>query len=371
MNKYSEEQILKIAKRYNNSKRKYLLVDPLQAKHIPVSPCAALELMHTLGKAVQEKYPESFLVIGFAETATAISSAVAENFKDCFYIQTTRENICGNNFLEFEEQHSHAVEQKLLLDNIEDAIRNSPQLIFADDEITTGNTLLNIVGCIRNKYPEIKSKKIVIASVINRISDKNAQKLNENNIDCVSLLRINECDYEKDIAEINVNAPDPIYFDAEIDLPYINTETRNKLPDPRIGLKISDYLKGLDAFSDEIMTQIKIEVNEKILVLGTEECMYPALIFGKRLEEKYNADVKCHSTTRSPIGISLRSDYPINNGYQINSFYNDKRVTFIYNIKKYDKVIIVTDSRKKTRAMQSLCAVLKNHGCEKIILIRG
>ena len=95
MNKYSENQVIKIAKRYNNSKRKYLLVDPFQAKHIPVSPCAALDLMNALGKTVQEKYPEAFLVIGFAETATAISSAVAENFKDCFYIQTTRENICG------------------------------------------------------------------------------------------------------------------------------------------------------------------------------------------------------------------------------------------------------------------------------------
>ena len=39
----------------------------------------------------------------------------------------------------------------------------------------------------------------------------------------------------------------------------------------------------------------------------------------------------------------------------------------IYNVRKYDKVIIVTDSKAKTRAMQSLCAVLKNHGCKKII----
>ena len=38
---------------------------------------AALDLMNALGKTVQEKYPEAFLVIGFAETATAISSAVA------------------------------------------------------------------------------------------------------------------------------------------------------------------------------------------------------------------------------------------------------------------------------------------------------
>lgn len=370
MNKYSEEQILRIAKRYKNSKRKYLLVDPLQAKHIPVSPSRALEMMDTLGKLVIKKYPEAFLVIGFAETATAISSVVAENIKDCFYIQTTREDVCDNNFLEFEEQHSHAVEQKLVLKNIDSAIINSPQIIFVDDEISTGNTLLNTVNSVRGKYPEIKDKKIIIASVLNRVSDENIKRLNENNIDCVSLCKINEYDYEKYIVNINTDAPDPIYFDTEINFPYINIEADNKPPDPRIGLEMSDYRKGLDAFFDEIMAQIKIESNEKILVLGTEECMYPALIFGKRLEEKYNAEVYCHSTTRSPIGISQQSDYPINNGYQINCFYDDTRVTFIYNIRNYDKVIIVTDS-KKTRAMQSLCAVLKEYGCEKIILVRG
>ena len=76
MHPYTAADTLRIAKRYNNPKRSYLLVNPLQAKHIPVSPAAALEMMGALGNQVAAKYPEARLVIGFAETATAIGAAV-------------------------------------------------------------------------------------------------------------------------------------------------------------------------------------------------------------------------------------------------------------------------------------------------------
>ena len=76
MHPYTAADTLRIAKRYNNPKRSYLLVNPLQAKHIPVSPAAALEMMGALGDQVAAKYPEARLVIGFAETATAIGAGL-------------------------------------------------------------------------------------------------------------------------------------------------------------------------------------------------------------------------------------------------------------------------------------------------------
>ena len=39
---YTEKDLVKIAKRENNTKRNYLVVDPLQGKHIPVVPSKAL-----------------------------------------------------------------------------------------------------------------------------------------------------------------------------------------------------------------------------------------------------------------------------------------------------------------------------------------
>ena len=49
MPEYTRENTLRIAKRFHNRKRTYLLVNPLQAKHIPVSPTRALEMMDALG----------------------------------------------------------------------------------------------------------------------------------------------------------------------------------------------------------------------------------------------------------------------------------------------------------------------------------
>lgn len=149
MHPYTAADTLRIAKRYNNPKRSYLLVNPLQAKHIPVSPAAALEMMGALGNQVAAKYPEARLVIGFAETATAIGAAVAARLgPDCLYVHTTREALDGDWIL-FREEHSHAAEHRLCADQLADWIDRSPAIVFVDDEFSTGRTLINMVQQLR------------------------------------------------------------------------------------------------------------------------------------------------------------------------------------------------------------------------------
>jgi len=373
MNEYSEDKILRIAKRYNNTKRGYLLVDPLQAKHMPVSPGEALRLMNTLGAAVREKCCEEALVIGFAETATAMAAAAAECLGDCFYIQTTREDVPdAEEWLYFEEAHSHATEQKLCADNLGGAVTASRQIVFLDDEITTGNTLLNTVNCFRKRFPEIWNKSIAVASAVNRITESKLRAIYENSMGCVYLCRPAERDYEAEVRDIEADEPDGKYFKTNVNVEYTSVKTANRLADPRRGLMISDYRKSIDAFCDEALRHIDVKSGERILVLGTEECMYPALILGKRLEDGFGAEVRCHATTRSPIGISEREGYPITNGYRINSFYNRVRVTYIYNLEKYDRTIVVTDSSYDTaKAARGLFAAIREHGCEKFMLFGG
>ena len=57
MVQYTQETTLRIAKRYQNAKRSYLLVNPLQAKHMPVSPSQALPMMEALGSRSQKIIP--------------------------------------------------------------------------------------------------------------------------------------------------------------------------------------------------------------------------------------------------------------------------------------------------------------------------
>ena len=72
---YTQSDCVRIAKRENNTKRNYLVVNPLQGKHIPVSPSKSLELFDSLAGRVKAAYPgERILFIGFAETATAIGA---------------------------------------------------------------------------------------------------------------------------------------------------------------------------------------------------------------------------------------------------------------------------------------------------------
>ena len=147
-NMYTEQELVRIARRENNNRRKYLVVNRLQGKHIPVKPCEALATIRALADTVRGVYGrEKILVIGFAETATAIGAAVAVEL-GADYMQTTREELPGVGYLYFSEEHSHATEQKLVRDDLDGAADALDRILFVEDEVTTGKTILNIIGIV-------------------------------------------------------------------------------------------------------------------------------------------------------------------------------------------------------------------------------
>lgn len=111
-------------------------------------------------------------------------------------------------------------------------------------------------------------------------------------------------------------------------------------------LSFGRYKHGCEEMAETFLAQFvhKIKNGSSILVLGTEECMYPALRLGAVLEDMgQNYHVRCHATTRSPIGVCTDENYPITSGYKLNSFYDINRPTYIYNLCEYDTVVVVTD----------------------------
>ena len=141
--KFELTDLLTIAKRDNNTLRPYLFVNPLQGKHIPADPIVSLQLFRLLAQKVEQRYQgERLLAIGFAETATAIGAAVAwyaENV--AYYMTTTREDIAGAEYLHFTESHSHATDQRLIANGLEDCLETIDRIVFAEDEVTTGSTI--------------------------------------------------------------------------------------------------------------------------------------------------------------------------------------------------------------------------------------
>lgn len=370
---YTQENTLQIAKRYKNTKRTYLLVNPLQGKHIPVSPTAALDMMTALGQKLYRQYSKTKLIIGFAETATAIGAAVADCFgEDCIYIHTTREEIEGvENWIFFSEEHSHAVEQKLCADRLIPLFEQSPYIIFVDDELSTGKTLINIVEQLRRQYPILQDKKMIVASILNRLTEENTNRLTAANITAEYLVKLPEVDYTTAVANIEVEAAQDFWnADCEIE-DYTLLPLQTNISNPRLGVSANMYKTQCRYMAQQAL-QLLLKINGKsVLVLGTEECMYPALVLGQTIEEqKVVRTVRCHATTRSPIGICTKDNYPIFEGYKIHSFYETERETFIYDVAKYDVVLIVTDTKQNdTTAIRNLTAVLKKHNCGKIFLI--
>ncbi|MBQ9949008.1 MAG: phosphoribosyltransferase domain-containing protein [Oscillospiraceae bacterium] len=362
---YTEKDILRIAKRHNNPKRTYLLVDPLQGKHIAVSPTAALEMMHTLGRKLHDKYPAARLVIGFAETATAIAAAAAEELHGCRYIHTTREDIPSEKWLFFSEEHSHASEQKLCLGKLSEYAENTDTVILIDDEISTGKTLINIVERLRS-VKGVENKQIVAASIISRISDENLARLEAAGIISECLLKLPEEDYTSAVEKYDVHGAQRA---SAGDSPAKTMSVQ--LPDPRIGVDTAEYAAKCSDISAELCDKLSdiLSEGDRILVLGTEECMYPALMLGKTLEDSGRyAKVMSHSTTRSPIGICTDEDYPITEGYMIRSFYEDGRKTYIYNIGEYDAAVVLTDG-SNPNVVRDITGILSLHGCNKVVYI--
>jgi len=132
--------------------------------------------------------------------------------------------------------------------------------------------------------------------------------------------------------------------------------------------------EDLDKFAEDVFPESMYATSDKaetILVLGTEEFMFPAMLIGHRLEQNDpQLEVKFHATTRSPIEISDGEGYPLQTRHPLLSLYDETRQTFIYNLKKYDHVIIVTDAYPVVqKGLDSLLAALKEVGNEDIRLI--
>ena len=359
---YTAQEVLRVAKRFNNTRRNYLLVNPLQGKHLPTSPTAALDMMNSLGQLVAENFSAARLVIGFAETATAVGAVVAKNLSDdCFYLQTTRENFAGN-FVEFLEEHSHAPEQKLFADNLSTLIERTPEVVFVDDELSTGKTLRNIVRQLKKNFPALVGKKICAASIINRLTDENLAALAAENISCVSLVKLNETFDASNFQVTEARSVQPV------DKNFSSHELKFTV-DPRRGVEVSKYFAQCDAAGNFVVDMLKREnISGDVLILGTEEFMLPAIVAGQKLEE--NVRLFTHSTTRSPIGICDAENYPIRAGFKLRSFYDENRPTFVYNLRHYDAAVVMTNSQNFSAGVDDLIAALNVHDVEKIFLLR-
>ncbi|MGW1845102.1 phosphoribosyltransferase [Streptomyces sp. NPDC001966] len=175
------KELLGLALR-RNPKRAHLLVSNVLGKHVPQKPSVVYGTGFELGRRVRELLGDAearrAVVLGYAETATGLGHAVADGLGVAPYLHSTRRPVEGvARAGGFEESHSHATSHLLLPEDpallagdrgpagpkgAENTGTDAP-LVLVDDEFSTGNTVLNTIRALHERYP--RSRYVIVALV--------------------------------------------------------------------------------------------------------------------------------------------------------------------------------------------------------------
>lgn len=359
-----------------NPKRAHLLVSNVLGKHVPQRPSvvygAGVELGRRVGELLGEDGARNAVVLGYAETATGLGHAVADGLGQAPYLHSTRRPVEGvARAGGFEESHSHATSH-LLLPEDPDLLAGDTgaTLVLVDDEFSTGNTVLNTIRALHERYPR---KRYVIVALVDMRSPDDRGRLAEfadeigARVDLVArnsgTVRLPEGILEK--GQELVAAHEAAQPGADPQLPGDAPHTRIDLQWPagvpdggRHGFTPAHRAllePALPAMADRIAAAVG-EHARRVLVLGFEELMYAPLRLGAALEERIDAEVRYSTTTRSPV---LAVDDP---GYAIRTrlvfpAHDDPADgpgdRYAYNVAGggFDAVVLVVDSTADTAAL--------------------
>lgn len=367
----------------NNKKRRFLFISKTLGKHLPCSAKDMDKLGENIVRAYEKKqdYLNSGVIISFAETATAIGHSVYNYIKANYeFIHTTREIVDEKKTLDFLEEHSHATNHNLYYEDLK-SFQDGEEIILVDDEITTGNTCINLIKKINILYPK---KRYTICSILNWMDReafdrfKDLEKFLNTKIEFVYLYHGNfnfKCDEkqieklilesEKKEAKLEIRSKNLkvsyIYLDID---KYEKNEKYIKYTG-RFGINKNDQKKLINLVKRESK---KLDVkDEKTLFLGSEEFMYIPMLFAKQFGE----NVYYHSTTRSPIVDLDIKNYPIKSKFKHNSLYNEDVVNYVYNIDKYNykHCYFFCELNKKQEEFKEIIDIISNTKIEKLNIV--
>lgn len=396
----SPESLFTMALRVNK-KRQFLFVSPLIAKHLAVRPQIALGtgtllaylLMEDAGlaypshaealvdliktgesdrKTIDEalayktKLPGETIFIGMAETATGLGHAVFHHFKGAAYIHTTREHIEGltPSFV-FEEEHSHATSHIVYAPR--GMLEEAETIVLVDDEISTGNTLVNLIQALDDQFPGKKYKALAILDWRSKAQrEKIAELAASRNIQ-VDVLPLMKGQFELHHSESPEEAPIdyltgdgaiPLKEMAEVDQLPLNSTTgqRYMALTGRFSLTSSKH-EEIDQWAEQIASSVAAESGDKPLVIGIGENMYLPLRFAYAL----GANALVQTATRSPIFASDTEAYPIKEKVKFRLPDAEGVDQFLYNLNKLDinKIYLIAESVVDEAAWRPLISYLE------------
>lgn len=307
-----------------NPKRAFLFTSKLTGKHIPTRPSTLLAAYGDLAGAAKLRNTDMY-VIGMAETAIGLAHGVFEALLKAGhrggFLHSTRYHLKSPKLFGFEEEHCHASEHLLFAPDDLSVLEAAKSLVIVDDEISTGSTLVNVLKEYVEKYSKVE--EIVLASLTSFISDARKQEI-------VAMFPSTEIRFAS-------------LFEGDFEFTPKADWVSEAMP----------ALKGNGDFKDALFStgfgrtgvtqpvvvrpDFDLPTGGRVLVLGTGEFLYPALLLAAQIEAA-GAECLFQSTTRSPVSVGDS----IEHAYTFRDNYGDGIDNFVYNVgsKRYDNTIV-------------------------------
>lgn len=280
-----------------NPKRPFLFLSKVLGRHWPCRP-AAMRRTYDLLAAELTACPGPLLIVGLAETATALGHGVYDSLlrnaptPKAIYQHTTRHRLERRIALKIEESHSHAVEHTVYApaEAHREIFENARTLVLVDDEISTGNTLV----ALARAYLALSSRveQVRFLTLASWLSPSRLAEIER------------EIDRPVVLAALIAGS---FHFTPRVDFKpaLASGETRASQPGRRV-----DERFGRLGFQGrcEDFAQPSLPPGSRVVVVGTGEFAFLPFRLAEDLEAAGH-DVLFQSSTRSPIlpGDAIRT----------------------------------------------------------------
>ncbi len=354
-----------------NPRRAHLLVSALLGKHIPVPATDVLAAADRLGVLVHASLPAApVVVLGFAETATALGHGVALALRlrgmEVTYAHTTRRPVPPDlAALSFDEEHSHAVEQLLAVTDLPDGV-----LVLVDDELSTGQTAVNAIAVLQSRWPR---SHYVLASLLD------VRSADQRDSTRAQVEALGAALTDVSLASGEVSLPDDLPTRAaelvsSVQPSPVRRTTPVAVRSWQLTLPPGTPLTGAHGWSSEAEAGLSDAValaaavlrpllTGPVLCLGDEEFMWA----GQRLAAVLGASTS--TTTRSPVLVVDEAGYPIRTALLFPAGDDPHRKAFAYNVAAseyadpgpapgFDAIVLVLDRPVSSHVREGLVARL-------------
>lgn len=370
-----------------NPKRHFLFASSVIGKYITVDPrtpiVTSLLLSHLFLKEVEKKSPynekllshavghqsqlekafqqrlipkhaltKKTLFIAFAETATGLGHGVFHGVgENATFIHTTRDtSVPLQSAFDFEEEHSHATSHFCFDEH--QLIEEAERIVLIDDEITTGNTAINLIQALHDRTPK---KEYVVLTILDWRRPHEIQRFHALErslgvkIHVLSLVG-GHVDYQHEIftyeeekrvyPSLQAKHISRDFLHPSVSSIHKIQGKQHHLLSGKFGLSYESH-QEVENESTQFAQKLQLKRQSKqTLCLGYGEFLFlPNLV-----ASKMGSGISYHSIARSPIYHMNRQDYPLSDAIR---FYDPKIDVdmFLYNVMpgKFEEVFLFSE----------------------------